>query len=752
MRVPDQSQPTYIEAAIIILNESEEPLSSREIYRRIQSSGIIKPTESFKHKSIRRAVNNHLKNMGDNSPIEKIKKDLYKIRDSILANKHIFTAQKRAEKVLVIENQRFRDVGQFHGLQRNFDYYFESLLKDNQPIFINRLKAEEDDDYKQIVCYVMVMVGDKLLRFSRRAVNTFNSYIDGKYSIGFGGHISLIDFNLFSANRTDSGYSAGFERELFEELGISEKDILTSKNLGVLNDESTPLGSRHLAFVHLVEIDQNRYKNDNGELEHVELVSFEEISREYSLFEYWSKLCLNEYFSDKLNFYCHVQDDLKNKFQSQSKFICVIGGIGSGKSEISKFLCHNYNYYYISASSVLKKHIILPDNYSREEIQDQGYEFIISKDAHLILVNSIVEEISLSQSTHFVIDGLRFVETYNALRERLKSKINIIYVENTFDNRLRFYNQRDRQSESPDRFRKIINHPAEQGIEKFLPLANTLIFNLGDIASFKAQIKNYFLNEYSNNSSFLIQAWDMNAERRHLQLTEFKDITYSHLFLPLLEEELQKTKDLEVSTVLEIGCGTGVLMKHLSSKVRKIVGVDPSPKSINIATKHLSLVKNLDLICSPFEDYEDKSMFNAFDIVIAHKVFHTIPDTQLELILTQTQRYLKDDGLLIFLIPHPYFFARDKSVKEFFDSTNYRYETPALYRIPFTITKDNIPLPSKTPHYHRPVSNYLNVLNKTGFWIESIMDPKPSREIISMYDNARDWSVPRFLLAKCVKQ
>ena len=48
--------------------------------------------------------------------------------------------------------------------------------------------------------------------------------------------------------------------------------------------------------------------------------------------------------------------------------------------------------------------------------------------------------------------------------------------------------------------------------------------------------------------------------------------------------------------ILEVGCGTGDFIKAIAGQVKKIVGLDVSPKLIKIARQNLSGIKNISLI------------------------------------------------------------------------------------------------------------------------------------------------------------
>ncbi len=90
--------------------------------------------------------------------------------------------------------------------------------------------------------------------------------------------------------------------------------------------------------------------------------------------------------------------------------------------------------------------------------------------------------------------------------------------------------------------------------------------------------------------------------------------------------------------VLEIGCGSGNILKLINSK--NIYGLDISPKMIEICKK---TIPNGNFIAGDAENlpYED----NFFDKVIISEVLYYLPD--LEKALKEVNRVLKKNGLLL---------------------------------------------------------------------------------------------------------
>jgi SAM-dependent methyltransferase len=105
---------------------------------------------------------------------------------------------------------------------------------------------------------------------------------------------------------------------------------------------------------------------------------------------------------------------------------------------------------------------------------------------------------------------------------------------------------------------------------------------------------------------------------------------------------------LEVSpdwAVLEIGCGIGRLLKPLSSRVRRAVGVDLSEEMLRRGREYCADRPNVELLRTDggLEELAD----GAFDFVFSHIVFQHLPrKAYVDRYLREAARVLKTGGLL----------------------------------------------------------------------------------------------------------
>ncbi len=107
--------------------------------------------------------------------------------------------------------------------------------------FVERRHAETDATLKQIIPYCVVARGGEVF-LTRRTKAGGDARLHGKRSIGIGGHLNPVDGADVLA--------LGLRREIEEELHV--EGAWTARAIGLLNDDSTDVGSVHFGLVHVV--------------------------------------------------------------------------------------------------------------------------------------------------------------------------------------------------------------------------------------------------------------------------------------------------------------------------------------------------------------------------------------------------------------------------------------------------------------------------------------------------------------------
>ena len=183
-------------------------------------------------------------------------------------------------------------------------------------------------------------------------------------------------------------------------------------------------------------------------------------------------------------------------------------------------------------------------------------------------------------------------------------------------------------------------------------------------------------------------SWDDYAEEWD---TDTDAISYSEKAF----ESLIKEINIEGKTILDFGCGTGLLTEKLSPLASSIVAIDTSPKMI--ATLQSKKLPNVTSLSEPLtsELIKNNSAFiNKFNIVVASSVFSFLPNY--DSILKLLKSLLVTDGLLIhwdWLSPdsNPEFGLSETTIKQ--SLNNVGFKQVALTK-PFSLTteKGNMPV------------------------------------------------------------
>jgi ubiquinone/menaquinone biosynthesis C-methylase UbiE len=96
--------------------------------------------------------------------------------------------------------------------------------------------------------------------------------------------------------------------------------------------------------------------------------------------------------------------------------------------------------------------------------------------------------------------------------------------------------------------------------------------------------------------------------------------------------------------VLEIGCGTGIILRKIQKVVRFGIGVDLSGEMLKIAySKDLEVVQG-DVVNLPFED-------ETFDVTFSFKVLSHVPE--IEKAISEISRVTKKHGVMILEFYNP---------------------------------------------------------------------------------------------------
>ncbi|TND09377.1 MAG: methyltransferase family protein [Bacteroidetes bacterium] len=106
--------------------------------------------------------------------------------------------------------------------------------------------------------------------------------------------------------------------------------------------------------------------------------------------------------------------------------------------------------------------------------------------------------------------------------------------------------------------------------------------------------------------------------------------------------------------VLEIGCGIGTVTGLLAAYLEKgqVVGVDISPKSVELARKNLSKFGNAEFVVSDMSSFSHSSKF---DVVLLPDVLEHIPVDQHANLFRVIRENIHENSFVAINLPNPYY-------------------------------------------------------------------------------------------------
>jgi ubiquinone/menaquinone biosynthesis C-methylase UbiE len=245
--------------------------------------------------------------------------------------------------------------------------------------------------------------------------------------------------------------------------------------------------------------------------------------------------------------------------------------------------------------------------------------------------------------------------------------------------------------------------------------------------------------------------WNENAAVWTRMVRDGYDVYRDGLNTPAFFDMLPDVKGL---CGLDIGCGEGHNTRLLAKLGARMIAVDISEVFIKYA-KEMEEKEPLNIdyrVASAIElPFPDES----FDFATGFMSFMDIPETKL--VLSEAFRVLRPGGFLQFSIEHPCFSTPHRRNLRNNKGLTYAIEVGDYFRnldgevsewlfgaAPAEL-KQTLPK-FKAPRFTRTISQWFNLLIKTGFLLEQVAEPRPSEEAVRQYPDLQDALVVAYFL------
>lgn len=146
---------------------------------------------------------------------------------------------------------------------------------------------EEDPTFKQLISYcILENENDELLVYERLSGGG-EARLHGQSSIGVGGHMN----DVKGAESINEVLRVNAQRELEEEVGLSESKSQNLAYIGFINDDTNEVGEVHLGVVFKIHVNSNDVEAMETDTLSIKWVDQSKIE-DYDEFETWSALIL----------------------------------------------------------------------------------------------------------------------------------------------------------------------------------------------------------------------------------------------------------------------------------------------------------------------------------------------------------------------------------------------------------------------------------------------------------------------------
>lgn len=502
---------SYLEAAELVFKDERRVLGVWDILILANSRKYLTDKLGGKtpYKTMQARLSEEIVRNGDNSRFVRTAPGKFFLRELLPENPEakisatLYQAKKRRplepeEKVLCIPKELFEEMGRFQGIENRYEEFCKKILQPQNIVYLPRLQAEATRKFKQIITYTSIFKEDQILSFKRGVFNWVENFLRGQRCIGFGGHVTESDFTLFDSK--DFGITNNVFREINEELSLplaDKKALAIGKDLkpvGVLNDDSSHNGQRHLAilFNYKIQSPEEWTPPKRGETSITKLKWQELDASSLNLreFEYWSQLVLRKLIPNITETQPSYRIIRQTPFKGKH-VLCIIGSIGSGKSAACEVLKNKFGYREINSGRAVAEILGIPPvpKTSREKFQKKAQEFIQTPEGPSILAKTLLQKILVSNSDKIILDGIRQIETLRNLK-KLTAPISCatLFIHTPPDVAFNFYKEREKTNITLNEFMNLYTAPVEQDLPLLIEEADLVFYNWNGKKAFDQKI------------------------------------------------------------------------------------------------------------------------------------------------------------------------------------------------------------------------------------------------------------------------
>lgn len=195
------------------------------------------------------------------------------------------------EQIIVVSRELLFDneKNAFNGFLSKNDGQGEEIFNTFKNYEVKRRgDMEEDPSYKQLISYCLLENENDEILVYQRLSGGGEERLHGQSSVGVGGHMN----NVVGADSINEVLRVNAQRELNEEVGLSEDRSQNMEYIGFINDDTNAVGKVHIGVVFKIKVKSSDVEVRETDTLKINWVSQDEINLNH--FESWSALILKD--------------------------------------------------------------------------------------------------------------------------------------------------------------------------------------------------------------------------------------------------------------------------------------------------------------------------------------------------------------------------------------------------------------------------------------------------------------------------
>ncbi|MEY8594437.1 NUDIX domain-containing protein [Staphylococcus hominis] len=196
------------------------------------------------------------------------------------------------EQIIVVSRELLfnNEKNAFNGFLSKNDGQVEEIFNTFKNYEVKRRgDMEEDPSYKQLISYCLLENENDEILVYQRLSGGGEERLHGQSSVGVGGHMN----NVVGADSINEVLRVNAQRELNEEVGLSEDRSQNIEYIGFINDDTNAVGKVHIGVVFKIKVKSSDVEVRETDTLKINWVSQDEIN-DLNHFESWSALILKD--------------------------------------------------------------------------------------------------------------------------------------------------------------------------------------------------------------------------------------------------------------------------------------------------------------------------------------------------------------------------------------------------------------------------------------------------------------------------